>query len=128
MNAFLDKLRISEWSNTIHLIDQTLDEINLPMENEAFDQFCDQLAQSYLELIIYTENIQADINMAVTQFKKTISIFLLLENMAKENHPAQKCADALNIDLSVVKQAYKQIKENPGKYKGEIFRLLKNNI
>lgn len=124
MNAFSDKLRISEWSNAIHLIEQTIDAIDQPLDNEAFDQLCGQLALSCLELIAETENMYADIIMAATQFKKTISVFLLLENMAEKNYPVQACADELHIDLSVVKQAYRQINENPGMYKSEVFRLL----
>ncbi len=128
MDAFSDKLRISEWNNVIHLINQILIEINQSPDNKTFNQLYDQLARSYMELILLHENIQTDIHTSVTQFRKMTAIFLLLENMAKENCPAQVCADTLNIDVSVIRQAYKKIEENPGTYKSEVYRLLKNKL
>ena len=67
MNTFSNKLRISEWNNVIHLINQTLTEINQSPDNKTFNQLYDQLARSYMELILLHENIQADIHASVTQ-------------------------------------------------------------
>ncbi len=128
MNTFSNKLRISEWNNVIHLINQTLTEINQSPDNKTFNQLYDQLARSYMELILLHENIQADIHASVTQFKKMTAIFLLLENMDRENCPAQTCADTLNIDVSIIRQAYKKIEENPETYKSEVYSLLKNKL